>query len=81
MIFIHNPYDEYNRVTRIHPFFYASNLKKYTEMLVYIPYFLLREIDPENKNDLEEIKHFCMLPGVLYADRVIVQSEKMRRCY
>ena len=31
MIFIHNPYDEYNYLTSVHPFFYASNLKQFTE--------------------------------------------------
>lgn len=39
LIFVHNPYDQYNFVTSIHPFFYSYELKKYTECLVYIPYF------------------------------------------
>ena len=37
MIFIHNPYDDHNYVTSVHPFFYSSNLKQYTDILVYIP--------------------------------------------
>ena len=41
MIFIHNPYDEYNYVTSVAPKFYSKNLKQYTEKLVYIPYFVL----------------------------------------
>ena len=41
MIFIHNPYDDCNIVTSVHPFFYSKNLKKFTEKLVYIPYFVL----------------------------------------
>lgn len=39
MIFIHNPYDKYNYVTSVHPFFYSEELKKHTDCLVYIPYF------------------------------------------
>lgn len=39
MIFVHNPYDQYNYVTSVHPFFYSYEIKKYTECLVYIPYF------------------------------------------
>lgn len=81
MIFIHNPYDKYNYVTSVHPFFYAKNLKQFTEKLVYIPYFVLGEIDPENKEAVESMKHFCTTPGVLYADQVIVQSESMRQIY
>lgn len=81
MIFIHNPYDQCNIVTSVHPFFYSDNLKKYTEKLVYIPYFILKEIEPEDKNSMEEMKGFCLTPGVLGADQVIVQSEQMRQVY
>ena len=81
MIFIHNPYDDCNIVTSVHPFFYSKNLKKFTEKLVYIPYFILGEIDPENKQALKDIEKFCLVPGVAYADQVIVQSEDMRQAY
>lgn len=81
MIFIHNPYDECNYVTSVHPFFYSKNLKKFTERLVYIPYFVLAEIRPDDRDAVEEMKHFCTVPGVFYADKVIVQSEDMRQIY
>ena len=81
MIFIHNPYDECNYVTSVHPFFYSKNLKRFTEKLVYIPYFILGEIDPENEEAVKGIEHFCTTPGVIYADKVIVQSEDMRKIY
>lgn len=81
MIFIHNPYDECNYVTSVHPFFYAKNLKQFTEKLVYIPYFILKEIDPKNREAVKAIAHFCTVPGTIYADKVIVQSEAMREAY
>lgn len=81
MIFIHNPYDDCNYVTSVLPYFYSRNLKKYTERLVYIPYFILDEFDPEDKNALENNQHFCTVPGVINADQVIVQSEAMRKAY
>ena len=81
LIFIHNPYDDCNYLTSVHPFFYSKNLKNFTEKLVYIPYFILGEIDPDNKEAVEGMAHFCTLPGVLYADRTIVQSEDMRQIY
>ena len=80
-IYIHNPYDGYNLVTSVHPSFYASELKKYTDKLVYIPYFILREIDPGDQGAIEAIKHFIWTPGVFYADEVVVQSEKMKQIY
>ena len=81
MIFIHNPYDEFNHVTSVHPYFYAKNLKKFTEKLIYIPYFILSEISPNDEQAIKNMEHFCTLPGVFYADRVIVQSEDMRTIY
>lgn len=81
IIFIHNPYDNTNFVTSVHPFFYSTNLKKFTEQLVYVPYFILNEIEPEDQEAVDKMKHFCTVPGVIAADRVIVQSEKMRQIY
>lgn len=80
-IYIHNPYDECNYVTSVHPRFYAKNLCKYTEKLVYLPYFVLEEIEPDDQKKIDGIKHFCFLPGIIYAHQVIVQSEKMRQIY
>lgn len=81
VIYIHNPYDDCNFVTSVHPFFYSKNLKQFTEKLVYIPYFILGEISPDNREAVEGIKHFCTVPGVINADKVIVQSEAMRQVY
>lgn len=72
MIYFHAPYDEYNFVTSVHPAFYAKELKKYTEKLVYVPYFVSTTDVPE---------HFCVLPGTMYADKVILQSVKVRDTY
>ena len=73
IIFIHNPYDQANNMTSVHLDYYAKELKKHTDQLVYIPYFVC-------VND-NIPAHLCVLPGSLYADKVIVQSEKMREIY
>jgi len=84
MIFIHNPYDEYNYVTSIHPAFYVPELKKYAKEVVYIPYFVLAEPNPDVPMTTEYEEHmetFCMQPGVIHSDKVIVQSEAMKKVY
>ncbi len=81
VIFIHNPYDEHNYVTSVHPYFYARRLKQFTNELVYIPYFVLPEIDPGNEKAIENMKHFCFFPGTAFADKVILQSENMKKIY
>jgi hypothetical protein len=73
VIYIHNPYDDSNLVTSVHPAFYSVELKKYTDMLVYVPYFI------GVNSHIEE--HFCTTKGVLFANKVIVESEKVKRNY
>lgn len=80
-IYIHNPYDQFNLVTSVHPRFYASKLRNYTNMLVYVPYFVLPEIKPDNRQAIEVMKHFCYVPGTIYAHKVILQSENIRQIY
>lgn len=87
VIFIHNPYDEYNRVTSVESRFYSSVLKNQTDKLVYIPYFVLAEPEIEGKSEeeiqkIEEgIEGFVLTPAVLNAHQVIVQSKAMRQVY
>jgi len=72
IIVTHSPYDEGNYVTTIHPDFYSKRLKDLTDLLVYVPYFVC----------VDDVKtHFCVCAGTLYADMVIVQSEKIRQTY
>lgn len=81
MVFIHNPYDDTNHVTSVDPFFYSKNLKRFTENLIYIPYFVLEEISPNNRDSVARAKKLCAVQAVANADRVIVQSENIRRVY
>lgn len=76
IIYIHNPYDNNNLVTCVQPRFFSSELKKYTDCLVYVPYFVLNDDTP-----VKSIENFAITPAVFNADRVIVQSEKMRDLY
>lgn len=87
VIFIHNPYDEYNRVTSVESRFYSSKLKEQTDKLVYIPYFVLAEpeLDGKSEEEIAEIEEaiegFILTPAVLNAHQVIVQSEVVRQFY
>lgn len=72
IVFIHNPYDDGNFVTSIDPRFYSGELKKYTECLVYVPYFLFPK-QPE--------VHLINNPVLGNADCIIVQNEQVRQAY
>lgn len=73
MVFIHNPYDERNNVTRVPERFYSYFLKLFTKQLVYSPYYLMGYYTSE-AGDL-----FCLSNGAVVADKIIVQSEQVGR--
>jgi len=72
IIFTNNLYDDANRVTSIHPDFHSKRLKGFTGLLTYVPYFVC----------LDDVKeHLCVNKGTMYADKVILQSERVRQNY
>ena len=76
VIVYHNPYDDINFITSVEGRYYSRNLKACADKLIYIPYFILSEPYTE-----ESVQHFATVPGVFNADKVVVQSEKMRQLY
>lgn len=81
IVFIHNPYDGYNRVTTIHPNYYVKELKQYVGKVVYIPYYVSNEFNPSDLIVQRTKEPFIMTPGVIFSDYTIVQSENMKRLY
>ena len=81
IVFIHNPYDDYNRVTTIHPNYYVKELKQYVGKVVYIPYYVSNEFNPSDLIVQRTKEPFIMTPGVIFSDYTIVQSENMKRLY
>lgn len=72
IIYIHNPFDEYNRLTMVQPRFFSSNLAKYTKMLVYVPYFVTGSSNNKKIN---------ILPSFLNASKIIVQSKTAKDAF
>ena len=72
IIYIHNPYDGDNCITSVDPRFYSAELKKYTDMLVYIPYFIAN-----HKYTYEHIER----SAYFNIDAIIVQNELCRQQY
>ena len=81
IIVYHNPYDDLNYVTSVESRYYSRNLRKCTNKLVYIPYFVLEEPVEGDKMAEKNIANFALTPGVINADKVIVQSEATRQMY
>lgn len=75
VIYIHNSYDGSNFATTVMPAFYSANLKKATDLLVYVPYFV----------SLHEQAHhdypLAITDGFINADLICVQDEVIKAGY
>jgi len=73
IIYTHYPYDDNVSNYSIHPMFYSKTLREYCDLLVHVPYYV----------QIGDVIHDynAYLPGVLYADKVILQSEPVRQSY
>ncbi|WP_252223260.1 MULTISPECIES: CDP-glycerol glycerophosphotransferase family protein [unclassified Clostridium] len=76
IIYIHNPYDQYNTLTMICPEYFSSKLSKCTEMLVYVPYYISTSYKDEKEHGL-----FSILPGPINSNKIIAQSKNDREAY
>ncbi|MCL1986372.1 MAG: hypothetical protein FWG64_00145 [Firmicutes bacterium] len=73
VIFHYNLYDETTITYRIHSNFYNKRLQKFTDMLVYIPYFA--------QESLIESHEYMLLLGCIFSHKVIVPSQKLKEEY
>lgn len=80
-IIIQNPFDEFESGFTVHPFFYSTNLYKYTEKLIYCHSFDIDDIDKNDQKALKNAEKFVVTPGVLLADEIYVPNENMKEVY
>ncbi len=81
VVYIQNPYDVVNPCLSVPPTFYAGNLVKFTEELVYVPIGRTSEFSQEDEPEQYNLKHYVTVPGVIFSDIVYVQSENIREQY
>ncbi|MDR2599222.1 MAG: hypothetical protein LBC73_02995 [Oscillospiraceae bacterium] len=71
VIFTFNPYDDSNLVTSLYPNYFCRELWKHTKLLVYVSYGIEKEV-------VENDTWPCILPSSRYADKVILESDRVR---
>lgn len=76
IIYIHNPYDQCNLLTMVDPRYFSSNLSKYTNMLVYVPYY----VDGSYEDEIEH-RTFGLLPGPINSTKIIAQSNMHKELF
>ncbi len=69
IVYIHNPYDNRNRITSVHPDYYSEKLKQNVGRLIYVPYYVTSGFFPTEHLGLSAYDH---------VDNIVVQSEHVR---
>ncbi|WP_054957465.1 glycosyltransferase [Paenibacillus dakarensis] len=72
IIYIHNPYDKYNTLTMVNPRFFSDNLAKYTDMLVYVPYYVAGSSD---------VPYVLVTPAFENVTKIVTQSKSTKDAY
>ena len=80
-IYIQVPYDGHNPAASVHPFFYSTELIKYTDELVYVPFFKVADIVEGDEKGKKSLDYFVKMPGLINADRILLDSETMKQTY
>lgn len=80
-IVVQNPFDEWNKVMTIPPEFYSSNIRQYTDELIYIPFFVTADFTKEDGREYVNMDHYVCMPGVINADRIVLPSETLKKTY
>lgn len=80
-IYIQSPYDNQNPLLTVPEYYYAQNLRMFTNELVYIPLGPVGEFSDNDLPDMLGMRFYVTMPGPIYADKVLVQSENIRRHY
>jgi hypothetical protein len=75
IIYVHNIYDGNNTLTRVFEQYFTSNLKKYTDMLVFVPYhaphFMFQEADRRSLG--------YGTPSMINVDKIILANDIVKK--
>lgn len=80
-IYIQNSYDEWNPNISIPSLFYATNIRKYTDELIYVSPYGAGELYGKDSREYCNMQYYVTMPGVMYADRILLNSENKKKWY
>ncbi|MBR3518299.1 MAG: LicD family protein [Lachnospiraceae bacterium] len=81
VIYTQYAYDLFHFSITLPSQYYTSELKKYTEELIYVPYFRIGAFENSDEKFRQTTRYFVKIPGLMHADKVLVESEQMRDLY
>ncbi|MCL2391769.1 MAG: hypothetical protein FWC66_04055 [Oscillospiraceae bacterium] len=70
--YIHNPYDDRNYVTSVHPSYYSRRLKEHVQTLVFVPYYVSQSTPGPA---------LAASASIMAADAIVAYSQSEARAY
>ena len=80
-IVIQNPYDAENPYLTVPPVYYAKQLQQYTDCLIYMMPQGVNDFTENDITDVYGLKYSLMMPGAMYADRILIESPAMKALF
>ena len=81
VIILQNVQENTNYALSVEKDYYAENLKPYTPNLIYISPFIINNIASGDERGRYGLKFYVTVPGMVYTDKIIVESLDMRNIY
>ncbi len=80
-IVIQNPYDAENPYLTVPPVYYAKQLQQYTDCLIYMMPQGVNDFTENDITDVYGLKYSLMMPGAMYADKILIESGAMKELF
>jgi len=81
VVVIQDPYDGWNINFSVPEKYYSKNIRNYCKKLVYCPFVEVDDPSEDEDTIVDAMKYIIEQPGLIYADEILVKSEKLRRLY
>ena len=80
-IYVQCPYDDINPALTIHSAFYSKELLKYTDELIYVPMYDIKEFNSDDEKSAYALNFTAKTPVVLHADKIILPTVRLKEEY
>lgn len=75
------PYDQFNDAMMLPSNWMCKNIRKYCRELVYVQHFIIDEFNEDDGFSNAASEFYSCVPGVMLSDRIIVQSDLIKKAY
>lgn len=80
-VVIQNQYDNENGYLTVPNMYYSEKVRNYTKCLIYLMKDGICDFEYDDEVDMYGLKYRLRVPAAMYADKIVITSEKMKPLY